>query len=366
MENNERNFQNGVNDVEQSKNRSKKNGKGATKFLVTIVVIFALIAGILIGVLIVKDGNVQIVNKNNESEKTVSKNENEGKSDEKEESKEVAQEKDYSKYLGMWSNNEGEFEVKNVSGNQITFTWFLYRLTSVDDTTLEFVDGKAEFYYEGYNDSNFDGKYTDDEKFMRKATIELKDYSIVAVVKEVSSIDKSAKLLEFGGSVYLEPGSYVYEKGNKAIEKNSNDDKNANVTQISLNGSYERPDYTERTSGNLEIKNFSKDSIDFELNATHINGENIEESIARGGVNIGEVTGKATKIDVPNEYVVPDSEQYAYQFVEDVYGQTCKITFVYTAHKMFEDVSIIEEYSDGVNPYAGAGVSFAGEYEKVR
>ena len=202
---------------------------------------------------------------------------------------------------------------------------------------------------------------------MRKATIELKDDSIVAVVKEVSSIDKSAKLLEFGGSVYLEPGSYVYEKGyNTVKEKDTNDDKNANVTQISLNGSYERPDDTERTSGYLEIKNFSKDSIDFELNATHINGENIEESIARGGVNIGEVTGKATKIDVPNEYVVPDSEQYAYQFVENVYGQTCKITFVYTAHRMFEYVDIIEEFSDGVNPYAGAGVSFSGEYEKVR
>lgn len=72
-------------------------------------------------------------------------------------------------------------------------------------------------------------------------------------------------------------------------------------------------------------------------------------------VSVGELSGIAKKVGI-NKYV----------YEETVDGQDCKITFTFDAHRMFKWVNVEESYyPDNVNPYAGHGVRFSGEYEEV-
>lgn len=123
--------------------------------------------------------------------------------------------KDYSSFIGTWTNNEtnNTITIKNITSNKITFTWFLYRLAGIDDdTTISFKDGKAVFYYQGYDDKNYDGKQTEDEKFMRKATIELASDGVNVIIEDVKSIDTSYDVLNnFSGSVYVKSGTYTHQ-----------------------------------------------------------------------------------------------------------------------------------------------------------
>lgn len=159
------------------------------------------------------------------------------------------------------------------------------------------------------------------------------------------------------------------EVKNKAENTIINEVKNEEKTEIknetpktsiqkSIIGTYsnklETNDYIHDAS--LIVTNHTDSSINFEISAIH--GSNINN------VNTGEVSGKATKIDIPEDAVIPNSTQYAYQFIDNNNGETCKITFVYTNHKMFEYIQVIEEYPNNINPYAGARVYFEGEYEK--
>lgn len=122
--------------------------------------------------------------------------------------------KDYTDFIGSWHNVEtqNEITIKNITNNEITFTWFLYRLAVIDeDTTIAFLNGKGIFYFEGYDDKNYDGKQTEDEKYIRKATIELTDDGVNVVVENVTSIDNNYKVLDnFSGSVYIESGTYTH------------------------------------------------------------------------------------------------------------------------------------------------------------
>ena len=133
-----------------------------------------------------------------------------------------------------------------------------------------------------------------------------------------------------------------------------------NTTSISANGKYEFKSQTDNYyhESSIVITNQNDTSIDFSINAAH--GKNVDS------VNIGELSGKATKIDIPQDCIVSNSTQYAYQFVENKDGNTYKITIVYTAHKVFQYVTVKEDYSNGINPYAGHNVYFTGEYEKVQ
>lgn len=136
-------------------------------------------------------------------------------------------------------------------------------------------------------------------------------------------------------------------------------EQNVSNTQISIVGKYNNKSETSNYvhDASLVITNQTNSSIDFKLSAIH--GSDIEH------VNTGEVSGKATKIDIPQDLIDSDTKQYAYHFVENVDGTTCKITFVYTAYIMFEYVTVIEDYSDGINPYSGNRVYFEGNYEKI-
>lgn len=121
-------------------------------------------------------------------------------------------EEDYSKYTGTWTNNYDEFIIKKIENNKITFSWYLFRLTGIEDITLDFIDNKAFFYFEGYSDEDFNDNLTKDEKYMKKTTIELKDDTISIVIENVNNIDDRTKILEFGGSKYMETGTYTYTR----------------------------------------------------------------------------------------------------------------------------------------------------------
>ena len=103
------------------------------------------------------------------------------------------------------------------------------------------------------------------------------------------------------------------------------------------------------------ITNQKDSSIDFEIVA----GEGSDAD----HVNTGELKGTAKLVEVPKDSIIPESTQYAYQYVEVIGGKEYKITFVYTAHKKSIYFTIIEDYPD-YNPYGGYGVYFSGEYEK--
>lgn len=122
--------------------------------------------------------------------------------------------KDYSKYIGTWHNDQtqNEITIKKVTDNEITFTWFLYRIGGIDeDTTISFKDEKAIFFYQGYQDKNFDGNETEDEKYIRKATIELTDDGVNVVVKDVNEIDANYEPLDnFLGSEHIKEDTYTH------------------------------------------------------------------------------------------------------------------------------------------------------------
>ena len=123
---------------------------------------------------------------------------------------------DYSEYFGTWYDDEkNEFIVRNIGNDLITFTWFIYRIASIDDVTLPFKNNKAVFYYHGYDDKNYNDKNDDDEFYCRKATVELKDNSI-SIKVENSTLAESNKNISqdktdlFGGGSYIQPGQYNF------------------------------------------------------------------------------------------------------------------------------------------------------------
>ena len=142
------------------------------------------------------------------------------------------------------------------------------------------------------------------------------------------------------------------------IEETDSIEESSSTTKI--NGTYKSESETKNYyySSQLIISNQTNNSIDFSISAVH--GHDVDH------VNIGEISGTANRIDIPKDFVAPDSIQYAYQFVDTIDNKTNKITIVYTHFKKFEFVDIIEEYADDRNPYAGAGVYFEGDYERIK
>ena len=181
----------------------KKNNNGIVIILMGIIII-------ILSVLCVLFATDKLVFK---SENDASVNTEKQNSD-SEESKTEEEKKDYSNFIGTWRNDQtqNEITIKNVTDNEITFTWFLYRLAGIDDdTTISFKNGKGIFFYQGYDDKNFDEKQTEDEKYIRKATIELTDNGVNVIVEDVNQIDTNYKLLDnFSGSVYVKAGTYTH------------------------------------------------------------------------------------------------------------------------------------------------------------
>jgi len=124
--------------------------------------------------------------------------------------------KDYNDFIGTWRNIDtlDELTIKSITDEEIIFTWFVHKTASIDnDTTISFENGKGIFYFQGYDDKNYDNIETEEEKYMRKATIELADNGVNVIVEDVTSIDSNYKLLDdFGGSVYIIEGTYTHSE----------------------------------------------------------------------------------------------------------------------------------------------------------
>ena len=139
-----------------------------------------------------------------------------------------------------------------------------------------------------------------------------------------------------------------YDLANTTSEETA-PDVNTKTQLTSLKGKYKFTSETENNYHNATINILEQNdsTIKFEISA--VNGKDIDH------VNIGELEGTANKTGI---------NQYVYE--ETIDGTTHKITFVFDAHKIFEWVTISESYyPDNNNPFAGHGVYFTGEYEKV-
>ena len=145
----------------------------------------------------------------------------------------------------------------------------------------------------------------------------------------------------------------------KTEEKDNSEENKTDDYKLNVNGSYKYEEQTDNYyhRSDIVITNQTDTSINFSINAAH--GNDVDH------VNVGDVSGIAKKIDIPTDYIYPESEQIAYQYTENIDGNVNKITLVCTAHRMFQYIQVIEEYPSGVNPYAGNRVFFSGEYDKV-
>ena len=155
------------------------------------------------------------------------------------------------------------------------------------------------------------------------------------------------------------------ENNNKEINNsnnsnNSNKETESDKKSNSITGKYQRFENTDNhyVENNLTFTNQTTSSIDFEIIAGE--GRDVDH------VSVGELKGTAKLIDnIPQDAIIPESTQYAYQYVENIDEKDYRITFVYTAHKKSIYITIIEDYPDNFNPYGGHGVHFSGEYEKI-
>lgn len=156
----------------------------------------------------------------------------------------------------------------------------------------------------------------------------------------------------------LEKDINISNNKNQNIKNDSIENKTVN-NKLNVNGSYKYEDQTDNYyhRSNIVIKNQTDTSINFSINAAH--GNDVDH------VNIGEVSGIANRIDIPTDSIVPESEQIAYQYTENIDGNINKITLIFTAHRQFQYIEVTEEYPSGMNPYAGNRVYFSGEYEKI-
>ena len=150
------------------------------------------------------------------------------------------------------------------------------------------------------------------------------------------------------------------ETENKKTEQTKTESKKESNNNVKINGTYKAESKTKNYyySSQLIISDQTSNSIDFSIMAAH--GSDV------GHVNVGEVSGTAKKTNIPKDLVAPDSIQYAYEFVDEVDNKINKIIIVYTNFKKFEFVDIIEEYAGDRNPYAGEGVYFKGDYERIK
>ena len=180
----------------------ERNNKGLIAALLVIIILLATLC------VLFATGKITLNNQNNINDESA--NNNSGTQDNSSQINET----NYDNFIGKWTNSttKNEKTIKNITNNEITFTWFLYRLAGIDDgTTIPFEDGKAVFYYQGYYDSNYDDKLSEDEKYIRKATIELNNNGVNVTVEDVDSIPSSYKALDnFDGCWFITAGTYTH------------------------------------------------------------------------------------------------------------------------------------------------------------
>lgn len=67
----------------------------------------------------------------------------------------------YTDFIGTWHNDadhQSYMYIQNVNGNEIKFSWLLYRIARIDAETIPFSNGKGIFYYRGIKEIYSDRK----------------------------------------------------------------------------------------------------------------------------------------------------------------------------------------------------------------
>lgn len=129
-------------------------------------------------------------------------------------------EEDYSKYVSKNWTDENDVEwfyVKSIENGLISFTWDQFRIGGLEAENLPIEYGKAKFYYQGYDDTNYNTEEDEGEHYYRKGTVTLADNKIYVnlenVTQEEFESNSSLDLTDnFGGSVYYELKDYVYDR----------------------------------------------------------------------------------------------------------------------------------------------------------
>ena len=142
--------------------------------------------------------------------------------------------------------------------------------------------------------------------------------------------------------------------------KKSNNEKQKSNESYTLNGTYERADASRRTTGTMKITNYNGEAFEFSIEASHVNGQDIDAAIERGAVSIGGVEGIAFKIRDGVYEFVPDDDDDIWSYWEGDY----KITFTVNSK---DSISLKETYNNtkySEGPYGGHNLWFDGTYTK--
>ena len=140
------------------------------------------------------------------------------------------------------------------------------------------------------------------------------------------------------------------------IDKKSDDTNKSS----SLNGLYKREDSSKATSGTLEISEDNGESFKFKIDASHVNGADIEAAIERGAVSMGGTEGTAKKISDGVYEFVPEEDDEIFEYWEGEY----KITFTKTESNAIQIKETYDKGKHSEGPYGGHNVWFDGTYTK--
>lgn len=316
-------------------NNESKKANAKTIALIIIVMLLVLAVGLLAGLFISGRGQtiINYVKESTEKLDDNSKNNGDSNTNASENDKE-ADENNISNangFGGATSNNEQNNANSLFTKDDYVKTWE----TDPEDTEIQLYDNGV-FVTDHYTKaSEIKGSYSVDNNVIKLTTQDGKNwegYLFIESGEVTLNINMDGKDYKF------------YDmKNHKATEKAEGV---YTTTDLTVLGKYEnKSEYDGHYhDAVINVTDQGESIIEFEISA--VNGKDVDH------VNIGQLKGKAVKVGV-NKYV----------FEENVDGNNCKITFTFDAHRMFQWVDVEESFSAGRNPYAGNGVSFAGNYE---
>lgn len=194
----------------------------------------------------ISDNILENINSNNIKENIVENNEKE--------------DNEYSKYIGKWidTNECSELNILAIGNEQLAFSWAIYRLASIDNTVIPIENHKAEFYFQGYDDKNYNSKQDEGEHFYRRATIQLENTSINIKIENVTAseydITRERKFIA-DESIYI----YNINESNNTIAVNKDYTTVDNAYVVNLIN--ELNDKAEKNSiiYELRVRDISKD-----------------------------------------------------------------------------------------------------------
>ena len=240
MENNEKNFQNGVSDVEQNvdnfngrTNILTKTGKGKTIALVVIVLILMLVIGVFVGILI-SDKGTTIINKTEEKAKV------ETKKEDKNETKTIVEENNVSENKKIEENetkdkteNETKNEKKGISKINLSDEDLVYAVSELNDFSNGMKLPTDDYIFVAYNMIN-DKRVKAENDSDLVGVIGVSESEINSIIYSIFGV-KLNEHGSYGNVLKYENGQYILEKsdrGSRQVIKNINTDIAAGTKYI--------------------------------------------------------------------------------------------------------------------------------------